>query len=138
MENDEDHDEREIIKFSFSNRYYLTGPVRFCAGLFMVWLPALRRYTLTDQRLRIEIGVLSKHEDEIELYRIKDVHYRASLFERMMGIGNIEITSTQVGGNYLYVKAIKNPRRVRELIRDTVQKSRRRHGTREFDNFSDN
>lgn len=138
MQINEDHDERDIVRFSFSNRYYLTGPIRFCIGLFMVWFPVLRRFTLTNQRLRVEIGVLSKHEDEIELYRVKDVQYHASIFERMMGIGNIEITSTQVGDNYLYIKAIKDPRFIREKIRDAVQKSRRRHGTRELDNFSDN
>src|ERR1700761_7816979 len=89
-------EETERARFQISNRIYLTGPFRFLAGIFMVWWPARNKYILTTQRLIIDKGVLSKARDEIELYRIKDVEYRASLFERIWSVGNLIIRSSQV------------------------------------------
>jgi uncharacterized membrane protein YdbT with pleckstrin-like domain len=129
--------EEEIAHFTFSNRYYLTGPFRFIAGIFMVWWPNSKHYTLTNQRIKIRVGVLSRKTDEIELYRIKDVEYKASFFERIWSIGNIKIISTQKTDTHPTMRAIRNAEQIRELIRDSVQASRRRTGVREVDYFQD-
>jgi len=130
-------EETVITSFTFSNRYYLTGPVRFLIGIFMVWWPNSRHYTLTNQRIKIRIGVLSRKTDEIELFRIKDIEYSASFFERLWSIGNIRIVSTQVTDRRPTIRAIKNAEEIRELIRKCVQASRRRGSVREVDYFRD-
>jgi uncharacterized membrane protein YdbT with pleckstrin-like domain len=129
--------EVEITKFTFSNRYYLTGPLRFIAGIFMVWWPNTRHYVLTNQRIKIRIGVLSRRTDEIELYRVKDVLYTASFFERVWSIGNIQIKSSQVTDQDVTIRSIKNAEQLRETIRQAVQDSRRQFGVREIDAFRD-
>jgi uncharacterized membrane protein YdbT with pleckstrin-like domain len=129
--------EEDIVKFTFSNRYYLTGPLRFIAGIFMVWWPNSKHYTLTNQRIKIRIGVLSRKTDEIELYRIKDVLYKASFFERSWSIGDIQIRSSQVSDPDVTIRSIKNAENIRELIRKAVQESRGRLGVRELDAFRD-
>jgi len=129
--------EQEIARFTFSNRYYLTGPARFIEGIFMVWWPNSKHYVLTNQRIKISVGVLSRKVDEVELYRIKDVLYSASLFERLWSIGNITLVSTQVSDRHSTIKYIKNAEQVRELIRQHVQIARRRGRIREVDYFQD-
>jgi uncharacterized membrane protein YdbT with pleckstrin-like domain len=103
----------------------------------MVWWPNARHYTLTNQRIKIRIGVLSRKTDEIELFRIKDIEYSASFFERLWSIGNIRIVSTQVTDRRPTIRAIKNAEEIRELIRKCVQASRRRGSVREVDYFRD-
>ncbi len=134
---DDFFDEKEIVKFTFSNRYYLTGPFRFIIGLLAWWAPNNAHYTLTNQRLKIRLGVLSKRTDEIELYRIKDAEYIAGLFERMWGVGTIRIISTQSTDKVRTIVGIKNAEIIREDIRKYVQLSRRRVRTTEFDISND-
>lgn len=126
-------EEKEVINFTFSNRYYLTGPFRFVAGLFVGLLPNSKHYTLTNQRLKIRIGVLSRRIDEIELYRIKDVEYFASYFERVWSIGNIRIISTQTTDRHPVIRGIRNAEEIREQIRKYVQLSRRQTRVQELD-----
>jgi uncharacterized membrane protein YdbT with pleckstrin-like domain len=80
---------------------------------------------------------LSRKTDEIELYRIKDVLYKASFFERIWSIGDIQIRSSQVSDPDVTIRSIKNAENIRELIRKAVQESRGRLGVRELDAFRD-
>ena len=47
------------------------------------------KYALTEEKLYIETGVLSKREEEVRLYRIMDVTLKRSLWERICGLGTI-------------------------------------------------
>lgn len=129
--------EEDVVSFTFSNRYYLTGPLRFVFGIFMVWWPNMKHYTSTNQRIKVRVGVLSIKTDEIELYRIKDILYSASFFERIWSIGNIQIISTQATDRFAIIRGIRNAEQIREDIRHYVQLSRRTRGVREVDYFRD-
>jgi membrane protein YdbS with pleckstrin-like domain len=63
------------------------------------WKQALVRHTtyeLTTERLRVTHGVLSLEVDDVELYRIKDIHVRQPLLQRICGLGSIVIWSSDV------------------------------------------
>lgn len=134
---DDFFDEKEIVKFTFSNRYYLTGPFRFIAGIFMVWWPNGSHYTLTNQRLKIRLGWLSKRLDEIELFRIKDAEFKANMFERMWRVGTLKIVSSQQTDKVLVIKGIPNGEKIREDIRRYVMLARKNQRTTELDAFND-
>ena len=51
-------------------------------------------YRITDQRVVVESGLLSKRLDKIDLYRIHDYVVERPLGQRMLGTGNL-ILSTQ-------------------------------------------
>ena len=51
-------------------------------------------YRITDQRVVVESGLLSKRLDQIDLYRIHDYVVERPLGQRMLGTGNL-ILSTQ-------------------------------------------
>jgi uncharacterized membrane protein YdbT with pleckstrin-like domain len=129
--------ENVLRKFQISNRVYLTDPLRFLVGIFMVWWPARSKYTLTTQRLIIDRGVLSRKRDEVELYRVKDVVYHASLCERIWSAGNITLVTSQVSEPDIKVKGVKRAQEIREQIRHAVQDIRRELGVREVDAFQD-
>ena len=66
------------------------------AGAFLVLVVVgqIRRigttYSITNQRLTIETGILSRDLHQTRLERIQNVNSRQSLFERLLRIGSVE------------------------------------------------
>ena len=66
---------------------------------FAAWKQALVRHTtyeLTTERLRVTHGILSLEVDDVELYRIKDIHVRQPMLQRICSLGSIVIWSSDV------------------------------------------
>ena len=88
------------------------------------------KYELTPSRLIICTGLLTQSEEEIRLYRIKDVSYSQSLGERIGGTGTLRILSTDATVPQLDLKHIKNARKVKDVISQAIEVSRRENGVR--------
>jgi membrane protein YdbS with pleckstrin-like domain len=86
---------------------------------FAVALLKLRStvYTVTNQRVMIETGLLSKHLSEIDLRYIDDSQFSQGLIHRILGIGNVTLISTDKTTPVQMLRAVPDPRGVRELIR---------------------
>lgn len=98
------------------------------------WLEVkFERMTLTTQRLRIEEGVLTKRVDEIELYRIKDTQLKQSVIDRVLGLGTVEVVSSDETNPVLHIKSIRDAKNMREQLRQCVEKLRLARGVREVD-----
>ena len=52
------------------------------------------KYTISPTRIFIQTGILNTHEEEIALFRVRDISMSQSIFERMNKTGTITITST--------------------------------------------
>ena len=90
-------------------------------------------FTLTNQRLRIKTGILSRQTEEIELYRVRDTAINQSLFERIFGLGTIQISSSDPRTPEVPLPAIKDPHGVREHFRRFTEQMRRSRGVRDID-----
>ncbi len=96
----------------------------------IVYLSRLNtRYTLTDERLKITSGLLTKKVDEIELFRIKDTKVTQTFLERLVGIGTISVISSDETENVI-ISYLPNSINRREEIRDYSNKSREKKGVR--------
>jgi membrane protein YdbS with pleckstrin-like domain len=91
----------------------------------LVWLAVLLKlathklgvhYRLTTQRLFHEKGVLSRTTNRIETIDIDDVTVEQGPVERMMGVGNIRVTSSDRTDPELVIRGIDDPRTVSALI----------------------
>jgi uncharacterized membrane protein YdbT with pleckstrin-like domain len=91
------------------------------------------RFTLTNQRLRMSRGVLSKRVDDLELYRVKDHALEQPLILRMVGLGNIVLITSDASTPEVVLPAIKNAPAVRDLIRQHVETARSAKRVREVD-----
>lgn len=100
------------------------------------------RYRLEEEKLIIDKGFFSRTEDEIRLYRITDLTLKRSLWERMFGLGTVHCCSGDQTSPELDLLHIKNPRYVKDMLSDMVEKERneRRIGVRELlgDDADDN
>ena len=86
------------------------------------------RYRLSDDRLFISEGFLNIRDDEILLYRVRDIDTRRSLWQRLFGVGTVTVLSSDKTMPTLELKNIKDPLFVKELIHKQVEeiKIRRR------------
>jgi uncharacterized membrane protein YdbT with pleckstrin-like domain len=61
-------------------------------------------YTITDRRLNIKRGIISKEVQETRLERVQNVNYRQSVYQRLMQIGDVDF-DTAAGDDYNFVFA---------------------------------
>ena len=85
------------------------------------------RYTLTNERLKIEYGLLSRQTEEIELYRVQDLTVERTMFDRMFGVGNIIIHAGDTTGGTTVLYDVADVEAVKDLIRDHSRIERQRH-----------
>ena len=90
-------------------------------------------YTVTNQRVRVVRGILSKDVQEIELFRLKDTSAHQTLFLRLFGLGNVKLVSGDVSNPVLLLLAIPKAIQLRERLRQEVFALRQRFGVRELD-----
>jgi len=59
-------------------------------------------YTITDRRLNIKRGIVSREIQETRLERVQNVNYRQSVYQRLMQIGDVDF-DTAAGDDYNFV-----------------------------------
>jgi uncharacterized membrane protein YdbT with pleckstrin-like domain len=60
-------------------------------------------YTITDRRLNIKVGIVSRNVQETRLQRVQNVNYNQGVYERMMQIGDVEfITAGTDESNFVF------------------------------------
>ena len=74
-------------------------------------------YTVTNQRVIVESGIAEKTVEDIDLRYVDETHFRQRLVERMLGIGNVTIVSSDKVAPQFVLRGIPDPRGLRELIR---------------------
>lgn len=92
------------------------------------------RYSMTEDRLYLVTGVLNMKEEEILLYRIRDVTLKRSLIQRLFGEGTVCIRSSDLSVPHLDLVNIRRSKEIKDLISDKVEdaKNRRRMRTTEL------
>ena len=88
------------------------------------------RYSLTEDRLLLSIGFLSIRDDEILLYRVRDINTSRTLGQRLLGVGTVTVMSSDKSMPTLVMKNIKNPMAVKELLHEQVEEMKIRRRVR--------
>jgi uncharacterized membrane protein YdbT with pleckstrin-like domain len=69
-------------------------------------------YTITDRRLNIKRGIISREVQETRLERVQNVNYKQSVYQRAMQIGDVDF-DTAAGDDYNFVfVGVANPQEV--------------------------
>ena len=86
------------------------------------------RYAMSEDRLFISIGFISVKDEEVLLYRVRDINTSRSLWQRLCGVGTITVVSSDKSMPSAVLKNIKHPMEVKELLHRQVEdmKIRRR------------
>ena len=82
------------------------------------------RYSLSEDRLFISEGFLTIRDDEILLYRVRDIDTSRTLWQRIFGVGTVTVISSDRTMPTLVLKNIKDPLMVKELIHKQVEEKK--------------
>ncbi len=90
-----------------------------------VGLPlSFTKYTLWPDKLVIDVGFFVRRQNEVRLYRIVDFSVRQNLIQRMFGIGDIVVSSSDNSEADFVIREVKKPYEVKDKISDRVEKER--------------
>lgn len=108
-------------------------------GVDMIWKDRKRylgmplsftRYALSDDRLFLSVGFFNIMDDEVLLYRIRDITTSRSLWQRLFGVGTVTVMSSDKTMPTLQLKNIKDPVAVKELLHRQVEEMKIRRRVR--------
>ena len=88
------------------------------------------RYGLSEDRLFQSVGFLNIKDEELLLYRVRDIDTSRSLWQRMFGVGTVVVMSSDKSTPTLELKNIKNPMDVKELLHKQVEEMKIRRRVR--------
>jgi uncharacterized membrane protein YdbT with pleckstrin-like domain len=88
------------------------------------------RYSLTEDRLFLSIGFLNIRDEEILLYRVRDINTSRTLGQRLLGVGTVTVMSSDKSMPTLVMKNIKSPMAVKELLHEQVEEMKIRRRVR--------
>ena len=88
------------------------------------------RYALSEDRLFLSEGFLNIKDDEILLYRVRDIDSSRNLWQRICGVGTVTVMSSDKSMPILVLKNVKDPIAVKELIHKQVEEMKIRRRVR--------
>ncbi|WP_127529291.1 PH domain-containing protein [Paenibacillus kobensis] len=92
---------------------------------FNYGLPSFTKYTVSNTRIIMESGVLTRKRKEIRLYRIRDGSTKRNLWERIWGIGDITVISTDADLPVFVLRNIRNAVAVADILLNAADESRK-------------
>jgi membrane protein YdbS with pleckstrin-like domain len=90
-------------------------------------------FELTTQRFKITSGVFTKVTETLELYRVKDIETRQPFFSRLVGIENVQMTTSDASSPIVLIDAIPSSVGFADKLRHQVELIRQQKRVREID-----
>ena len=97
--------------------------VAVLVGLLLLLIPAyfhlrqkLIKYTLTDSKIEIDSGLISRTTRNIPLTRIQDVTVSSTIPQRVLGFGNVVIDNASEDGGKIVLRNIDSPRKFADRL----------------------
>jgi len=112
---------------------WLIIPVFVAVWKFLV--TKSQKYEVTTQRIRYSSGIFARSIQEVELYRVKDSRFSQTGVQRMFGLADILLVTSDAQSPNKGILGIsgKVAQPLREDIRERVEDARDRKGVREID-----
>ena len=82
------------------------------------------KYKLMTKKLVIEQGLFSTVENEILLYRITDMSYKRTLFQKLFRMGTITVYAQDKTNPTTIIKNIKHSREFKDALSEWVENDR--------------
>ena len=100
------------------------------AGLWQRFLTTIHlnftTYQISKDELIIKTGFFNQKTNTIELYLLKDPDMTINLYQKLLGIGTVTVlvdghSTSQIAGEKIHIKNIRNCDKVRKLLRDAIE-----------------
>jgi len=119
------------------SHYILATKILFFCTIFYALINFLKvkthRYELTEELLIERKGILTVTSDEVQLYRVKTITVIEPFQLRCLGCGNVVLDTSDRSMPIIVIFAVKDPKKVAQIVRDRVEHMRVIKGVRELD-----
>jgi len=105
---------------------FLVLSIVWLIGRYMKWITT--NFVITSDRLIFRQGVIAKQGIEIPLERVNTVHFNQTVFERVVGAGDLVIESGGEQGQQRFTD-IRQPDRVQREIHTQMEENEKRRFT---------
>jgi len=106
-------------------------------GLIVLSIPVLRaltiRYRITNYRIDYERGLIGKDIDTLELWHVEDIHFHQTIFDRLLGIGSINVISHDQTTPNLLMHSLPHCRTLFEQLKQRIIAVKRQRGVVKMD-----
>jgi uncharacterized membrane protein YdbT with pleckstrin-like domain len=103
----------------------IVGCALWLVKRYLSWMTT--HFVITSQRIVFRTGIIAKSGIEIPLDRVNNVNFNQSIFERMLGAGDLLIESGGEDGQSRYTD-IRKPEQVQRLIHQQIEAGDMRKG----------
>ena len=87
------------------------------------------KYTVQEENVVINSGLLTTHEHDCYMYKIQDVELQASLLERLFRLGTVVCHTGDTTHPRLILEHIRNAKAIKDFILQASEEARRRRRT---------
>lgn len=87
------------------------------------------KYTIKEEIITIDEGLLKTVENDCYMYKVQDVQHSASLAEKMFGLGTVTCFTGDTTHAQLILKHIKHSKAVKDFILEQSEAARRKRRT---------
>ena len=96
----------------------VAGVAVFVLLLLVGWLKRIStKYAITDRRLRIQRGIISRDVEEARLERVQNVNVKQSVFERLLQVGTVDFdTASNRADDTFQFRGIADPSEITRLV----------------------
>ena len=91
------------------------------------------RYEITSERVKVTTGLLSRHTQELELYRVRDYSIVEPFWLRLVGCGNVVLLTADNTSPSFMLRAVPNAATLKDQIRTNTERMRQRRGVRSLE-----
>ena len=117
-------------------RHDTTAPVWYSRKRWTFFgLPlTFTKYSVYNEKIIVDSGVFTKTQEEIRLYRVLDMTLKRTFWQRIFGLGTIQMkTSDKALPEFAFVN-IKNSETIKTMLSDMVEdeRDRKRVSMREY------
>ena len=119
-----------------------TGPVYYEQVIwtdkkrpFLNWPISFTRYTLYTDRLMVDYGILFRRQEELRLYRIKDIRMIQGPFQRLVRVGNICIITADASTPKYMLVGVRAPQNFLRMLSNLTERERSRVRVGMFESF---
>ncbi len=87
------------------------------------------KYTIDENVITINTGLLNTHENDCYMYKVQDVELEASLPERIFGLGSVICYTGDTTHPKLIIEHIKHAKEIKNYILQESEEARRKRRT---------
>ena len=87
------------------------------------------KYTVKEDMITINAGLLKTAENDCYMYKVQDVELTATLAERIVGLGTVKCYTGDTTNPILLLEHIKNAKAIKNFILDASEKARMKRRT---------